>query len=259
MEKRVFLTGATDGIGLALARLWVGRGERPYLSGRRPLDVLDPAIFPRELFYEERYVSADLTDADAVQQIVEGLATRGVRELDRLVLNAGMGWFGKIHEQLAGPTMDMVNVNLWAPMALTHELLPLLRAARGRIVLISSVVSALPTPDFAVYTATKAALEGFARSLRSELAGEVEVQVLRPGGTQTGMHSKSGASAVGIDPSKFPTADEVAAAIDRAIYGSPRWQTLGMGNRAARFAGRNLAPIVDRVQGLNSSRREQPS
>ena len=83
-----------DGIGLALARLWTERGERPYLHGRRPLEELD-----EKLFEASRYARADLTDPDAPERIASFLSERGVEELDLVVLNAGVGWVGDPGEQ----------------------------------------------------------------------------------------------------------------------------------------------------------------
>ena len=174
--------------------------------------------------------------------------------LDRLVLNAGTGWMGRVEDQSEDSLRALFDVNLWSCLALTHALLPQLLRARGRVTFVSSVVSALPIPDYAAYAASKAALEGLARSLRSELEGEVEVQVLRPGATRTGLHDKSGGTEAGLDASRFPSAEVVARTVLRALDGPPRWATIGLGNRAARFAGRNLPRVLDRVQEIRAAR-----
>ena len=114
MSRTTLLTGATDGIGLALARLWRGRGELAYLHGRRPLEELDP-----ELFDSERYCRADLSRPEASDEITEFLEQRGVDSLDRLVLNAGIGWFGAPEDQTPDNIRDLVRINLWSPMELT--------------------------------------------------------------------------------------------------------------------------------------------
>ncbi len=247
-KRRVLLTGATDGIGHALARLWMGRGERPWLHGRRALSELDPAVFR-----PERYLRADLSDRGGCRLIADGLKGAGVELLDRLVLNAGAGWVGAVEEQSNESIDELIDVNLLAAMELCQRLLPLLDEGQGRIVLISSVVSSLACPRYAVYAATKAALEGFARSLRTELRGRVEVQVLRPGATRTGMHAKSGLAQREVDWSRFPPAEGIAEDIDRALWGPPQWSTLGASNRFLRGLGRHLPRLADRaVQGSDS-------
>ena len=122
-----------------------------------------------------------------------------------------------------------------------------LARARGRIVRVSSVVAALPAPLYAVYAAAKAACEGFLRSLRIELAGRVEVQVIRPGAVRTAIHAKSGADPAAIGWERFLAVEEIARRIDDLVAGPPRWRTLGAGNRLLRGAGRNLPRLVDRL------------
>jgi short-subunit dehydrogenase len=109
------------------------------------------------------------------------------------------------------------------------------------------VAAALPAPDYAVYGASKAALEGFARSLRIELAGRVGVQMIHPGATRTGMHAKIGAPLAQIGWRRFPPAARVAAQIVRAIDGGRPLETIGAANRLLRFAGRQLGGLVDRA------------
>jgi short-subunit dehydrogenase len=95
--------------------------------------------------------------------------------------------------------------------------LPLLRKVHGTAAFVSSVHSVLPTPDFAVYTATKAALDGFARNLRIELRGDVDVLLLWPGPTRTGMHAKSGMPAASIHPARQMAVEVAAERMARAI------------------------------------------
>jgi len=237
------LTGATDGIGLALARLWTERGEPPLLHGRREIAWLEP-----DLFEPQRYVQADLEHEDGPERVQAFLDEQGIEALDLLVLNAAAGWYGPIERQAADEIRALVEVDLLATMRLCHLLIPRLRRRRGRIAFVSSVVSGLPTPRFAVYAAAKAACEGFFRSLRLELEGEVEVQVIRPGAVRTAIHRKSGADPAAIGWERFPTPTEIAARIDRLLAGAPRWRTIGARNRLVRTAGRHVPRLVDRLQ-----------
>ena len=98
-----------------------------------------------------------------------------------------------------------------------------------------------------MYAAAKAAGEGFFRSLRIELAGAVEVQVLRPGAVRTEMHRKSGISIPDDVRARFPSAATTAAQIANRIEGPPRWATLGLSNQLLHSIGRNAAGLADRA------------
>ena len=236
------ITGATDGIGLALARSWTLRGAAPILHGRREITDLDP-----DVFVQGRYVQADLTRVRAPEDVAAFVDRACPEGLDLLVLNAGVGWVGRVAEEPTASIRELCEVNLVAPMRLCRLLLPGLKARRGRIAYVSSVVSELPCPDYAVYGATKAAAEGFFRSLRVELEGEVDVQVIRPGAVRTSMHEKSGADPAAIGWERFPPVEAVAARIDAMLGGPPRWRTVGLGPRVLRGLGRNLPRLVDGV------------
>ena len=239
MARSILLTGATDGIGLALARVWAARGERLLLHGRRPADDLPPGLLEAG-----EYCRADLVSPDCAEEVAAFLDERLVEGLDLLVHNAGGGYYGEVGAQPTESIGSTLRVNLEAPMELTRLLLPRLIQSRGTVVFISSIAAALPCPDYAVYTASKAALEGFARALRVELEGRVSVQVIRPGPTQTGMHEKVGAGGrVPVD--RFPPAQLVAGRIAHAIDRGGRRRTIGLGNRVLTSAGENLAIPID--------------
>lgn len=229
----ILITGATDGIGLALAKLLHKKGERLILVGRRaPTTLTDP------LFNSQTYCQADLSLPDHAERIMAFLAYRGIDRLDCVVHNAGLGYVGDTAAQTAASITDLVNVNFTAPVKLTHALLPWLKRAQGQLLFVSSIVTAMATPNFAVYGATKAALDGFVRSLRIELSShQVGVQLIHPGATKTGMHEKAG-----FDAGKmrgFASAEAVAKQIAKAISRPRRQRTIGLTNK-----------IIKQVAGL---------
>jgi short-subunit dehydrogenase len=136
---------------------------------------------------------------------------------------------------------------------LTHALRPRLLGVMGKVVFISSVVTAVPTPEYAVYGASKAALEGFARSLRVEWQGEIGVQIIRPGATRTPMHRKLDIPREKMDWEKFPSAEDVAGQIAAAIAGGGRDVTIGVGNRLLGAAGRNGRLLIDPLMRRGSA------
>ena len=166
----VLITGASGGIGHALAVEYARSGARVLGVGRRPF----PAALAEHIQPGD-YCAIDLGRADAAALVHDFLDARGVPVLDILVHNAAVGWYGLASQQTGASIDELLTVNLYAPIALTHAFLPRTRAAQGVIAFVSSLHSALPTPEFAVYTATKAALDGFARNLRLEEAGAVDV------------------------------------------------------------------------------------
>lgn len=239
-QKIVLITGASDGIGLALARLLRGDGARVVSVGRRPDADVAPEL-------RDDYCRVDLAQPFAAALVAEFLGRRGIDGLDLLIHCAGVGSYGPAEAQSPGEIDALLDTNLRAPVALTHALLHTLAAASGRVVFIGSVAAALPTPDYAVYGATKAALEGFARSLRVELRGRVGVQVIHPGATRTGMHAKVGAPLERMGWSRFPSPERVARQIVRAIASGAPVATVGLANRLLRLAGRHLDGLVHRA------------
>jgi short-subunit dehydrogenase len=237
----ILLTGATDGIGLALARHYKTEGVPLILVGRRPFaDTPLPAYFP-----ENSYCQANLAALDAPQIIRRWLTEHNIQNIDILIHNAGVGYYGDTADQTFDSIKQLTAVNLNAPVFLTHQLLSRLRQPGGKVVFISSVVSAVACPEYAVYGATKAALDGFTRNLRIELQGKVMVQVIHPGATRTGMHVKSGLQLNQATVQKFPSAEAVAQKIARAIAGDRPSVTIGVPNKFLRFSGKYLALVTD--------------
>ena len=173
--RRVLLTGASGGIGKAIARAMHGRGADLVISGRR-VQVLDELV--AELGDRVETAPADLADAAEVR----GLAERA-GDVDVLVANAGLPASGRL-ESFSPEELDRaLDVNLRAPVQLTHALAPrMVERGSGHLVYISSLAAKVVSGGGAVYSATKAGLRAFALGLRDDLHGSgVGVTTVFPG------------------------------------------------------------------------------
>jgi short-subunit dehydrogenase len=179
--KTVLITGAGSGIGRALATEAASRGYDLILAGRN----LNSLHKTWELIGDKQVtcVVADVTSAEGREAIKQ--ATKG--RLDVLINNAGTLKVGHVSELEDKALNLMVQTNLLAPMALTRELLPALKASKGRVVNVGSVFGDIAYPFFASYSATKFGLRGYSDALRRELTGQgVGVTYLAPRATKTG-------------------------------------------------------------------------
>ncbi len=232
---------------MELARLYSAEGVRLVLIGRRDLSTLtDP------LFTPNAYCQADLSAPEAIAKLLAYLHAQEVQTLDYVIHNAGVGYVGDVSAQSPENIQTLLQVNTYAPIQLTHALLPLLRPTSGKIVLISSVATAFGMADYATYIASKAALNGFARSLRIELSGEIDVQVILPGATRTGMHAKSGVDKARMDWDRFPSAASVARKIKVAIATNRRQVVIGETNKILFGVGHYLGRGIDKLRSKSN-------
>jgi short-subunit dehydrogenase len=188
-ESRVLLTGATGGIGHAIARALHERGAELTLTGRRT-DALEE--LRRELVERVEVVAADLSDVGDVERLAEQSGA-----VDVLVANAALPGTGRLDGFTPEQIDRALDVNLRAPVQLAHALLPgMLERDSGHIVLVSSLSGKIASPRSSVYCATKFGLRGFGLSLHEELHGTgVGVTTVYPGFVrEAGMFADSGAS-----------------------------------------------------------------
>jgi short-subunit dehydrogenase len=182
----VLLTGATGGLGEAIARELGGRGAKLILTGRRT-DVLEGLA--GEL--GARALAADLADRAAVDRL---LGDAG--DVDILVANAALPGSGRLEEFEMEEVDRTLEVNLRAPIAMAHALAPAMVArGKGHLLFIASLSGKAPTAMTSLYNATKFGLRGFALGLRPELRDRgVGVSVVNPGFIrEAGMFADTGA------------------------------------------------------------------
>ena len=206
--RTVLLTGATGGLGLAIAHRLRAAGAELVLTGRRT-DVLEPLAAETGA----RALAVDLTDADAVQRLAGECA-----DVDVLVYNAGLPGTGQLTSFSVEELDRALAVNLRAPMVLARELAEHMVARRsGHLVFMSSLAGKVGPPRGSVYAATKFGLRGFAQSLREDLRPSgIGVSAIFPGFVRdAGMFHDTGTK---LPPGIGTVApDAVAEAVVRAI------------------------------------------
>ncbi|HET6997292.1 MAG TPA: SDR family NAD(P)-dependent oxidoreductase [Solirubrobacterales bacterium] len=209
--RKALLTGATGGLGRAIALALAQRGAVVTLSGRKAeaLEAL-AAELPGS---DHRVIAADLAELGAAEQLA---ADAG--EVDVLVANAGLPGAGRMEDFTPLQVQRALRVNLESPMMLAQALYPaMLERGSGHLLFVASLAGKSPAPRSSIYNATKFGLRGFALGLRTDLAPRgVGVSIVSPGFIrEAGMFAESGAkSPAGLGTS---TPEEVAKATVRAI------------------------------------------
>jgi uncharacterized protein len=241
-SSTVLLTGATGGIGQAVARALDAAGARVLLSGRRT-ELLEEVR--AGLGGSAESLPADLAEPGAAADLAERAGT-----VDVLVANAALPASGRFDGFTPEEIDRALDVNLRAPMQLTRALLPgMLERGRGHLVFVSSLSGKVASTGSSVYSATKFGLRGFAAGLREDLhLSGVGVTVVFPGFVRdAGMFADSGArlpSWVGT-----VTTEQVAQAVVQGIdRGSAEIDVAPFSLRAGTFAGTLAPSTVARVQ-----------
>lgn len=206
---RVLVTGATGGLGEAIARELSQRGADLILSGRRP-DVLE--ALGRDL--GARTIVADLADRSQLERLI---AEAG--EVDVLVANAGQPGSGTL-PKLSPEEIDRVlEVNLRAPIMMARLLAPsMVERGSGQLVLVASFAGRIAAAsESSIYTATKFGLRGFSHVLRAQMRRKgVGVSVVTPGPiSDAGMFARGGRKLPPLIRARSPR--DVARAVVRAI------------------------------------------
>jgi short-subunit dehydrogenase len=230
--KTVLLTGATGGLGRAIATALAERGAGLVLSSRKAEELESLAS---ELSGEHRVAVADLAEPGEAFRLCDEAG-----QIDVLVANAGLPGSGKLESFTEEQVQRALRVNLESPVLMTHALLPaMLDRGEGHIVLIASLAGHAPTPRASLYNATKFGLRGFGLGLREDLrATKVGASVISPGFIRdAGLFADAGASSSGLgtsSPEEVGTAVADAIERDRGEVTVAPWRQV----RAARFAGR---------------------
>lgn len=182
---RIVLTGATGGLGSALAQELANAGAALLLTGRNPA-ALARINLPARCDYQ--LLQADLTHRDGIENTVQAARSFSA---NILINNAGVSAFGLFSDQAWQDIEGILATNLQAPIRLTQALLPwLVRQPEAAVVNIGSTFGSIPFAGFTAYSAAKAGLRGFSQALRRELADStVRVIHVAPRAIDTAINS----------------------------------------------------------------------
>lgn len=239
------VTGASSGIGAALARELARHGHDVVLSARSlaPMEALAGEL--RALGAKATVIAADLAEPRGAVKLAAALDLREI-EIEVLVNNAGLGAFGRFERIEPARDAEMLQVNIVALTELTRALLPaMLARRRGKIMLVASTASFLPCPNMAVYGATKAFVRSFGEALAEELKGSgVTVNVLCPGTTATNFFDVAGGKLSGVQMQRMMSAEAVAKIGYAGLMRGERVTVAGLMNRILAFAATHTPHFI---------------
>jgi len=235
-NARILLTGASSGIGRALALELARRGARLFLTARRRDRLASLTEEIHALGAEADFLEGDIGQADFRKALVDRVAKHWSGKLDGLINGAGIGFFGLLADATLDEADSTLQVNLLAPMELCRLALPLLRQGQTPLIVnVGSVLGHVPAPRKATYVASKYGLRGFSNAIRLELAPDgIDVLLVSPSTTATEFFDSATS-----DPAlreriarRAISPEEVARQVARAMERGKREIILSIGGRA---------------------------
>ena len=220
--ERVILTGASSGIGKAIAFELARKRARLLLTSRQ-FDILEKVAQKIKYTFPEitppLATACDVTNRDQVRRVIH-FCVEHFGGVDMLINGAGIGVYGACEKTSLEDFRLQMEVNFFGPVHFILEALPLMKeAGKGLIVNISSLAAKHGVPYLAAYSATKAALAALGQSLQAELAGSrISVLTVYPGYTQTDFFMKEKKLGGARRPAgPYASPQKVAQAVVRAI------------------------------------------
>lgn len=204
MKRIVLITGATSGIGLAMAELFSARGDKVYAAARREAKLPEGVGF----------IPVDVTDEAAAEAAVAAVVGKEGR-LDIIINNAGFGISGAVEFTRLEDAKRQLDVNFFGTVNMTKAALPRMRAAGGgRVINVSSVAAVTPIPFQTYYSASKAAINAYTMALANEVRPHgIKVSALMPGDVRTGFTAARAKSTEGAEA--YPALEKSVRTMER--------------------------------------------
>ncbi len=248
--QTALLTGATGGLGLAIAIDLAEHGARLVLSSRKGAELEE--LVARLPGSGHSFIEADLAEPGGAGQLAGQAGA-----VDILVANAGLPATGLVEEMNMEEIARSLRVNLEAPILMARTLIPGMRERRrGQLVFVSSLAGKTASPRSSIYNATKFGLRGFALALRTDLAGSgVGSSIVAPGFIRdAGMYADTGAKMPAGVGSSNPA--EVAVGVVSAIEGNKIEVAVApLQQRALAHVGLAIPSFAERVQSGKTGQR----
>lgn len=261
------ITGASSGIGKALARIFAQHGYRLVIVAEDASALSSTARELRSAYSAEvTELPHDLTQDQAPREIYDQLTDQNI-EVDVLVNNAGVGQKEKFHETDIEKDLYIIRLNIEAVVRLTKLFLPdMVKRKRGKILNLGSVAGFQPGPLLAIYHASKAFVVSFSEALAEELKGtDVSVTALCPGPTDTYFFDRADMEDTRIvQEGKAMDPNKVAEIGYKALINGERIVIPGLSNKLLTFTRRLMpksmqAAIHRKVYEEPSGKKEEPA
>ncbi|MCW5805079.1 MAG: SDR family oxidoreductase [Deltaproteobacteria bacterium] len=258
--KRALVTGASSGIGAAVARELAARGASLVLTARREQLLAEVAEACRATGAAVETIVADLGTADGAARL---WAAASARPVDICINNAGFGYFRAFRDADLRRDAELLQLNVTSLVEISRRFVEARGddAGRAYLVNVASIGAYQSVPNFAVYAASKAFVRNFTEALHDELRGSpISATCICPGGTRTEFHGAAGAGNYGWLANKtMMTAEAVAKITIRAMEKGKRTVIPGVMNKlscwSVRLVPRRFASwMAGRV--LGKPRRE---
>lgn len=238
---RALVTGASSGIGAAMAKELARSGVDLVLTARR-LDALK-AVAAECKGVKVELITADLGRPDAARQLWDEARTSG--SIDILINNAGFGYFRRFDEVDWARDAELIQLNMTSLVALARHFVDARKGSAGmaKMVNIASTGAYQSVPNMALYAASKAFVRNFSEALHDEHLGTpLTVTCICPGGTETEFHSASGGGDYSwIANASMKSPEFVARAAIRAMLRGDRTVVPGLFNKLSCFGVRFLS------------------